>query len=202
MAIEEGWARQNVIMANNGDSILLTANSWEQGPEAPSGSLLVDQTGSIVSGIVVKDRLLLAEEGLVAVILTIDKKTGNLLTSPDIISRGFIYMRDSEELMNAFRTELKRAVSQRFKRVDLDRFKQEIKEHVTHFLYEQTQRSPIVIPVVNILGGRSSSGGTSEKRPVNQKPAAEKSPDDIAAEQQRRFEEMRARLLGQDVRTD
>ena len=88
-------------------------------------------------------------------VLTIDKKTGQLLTSPDIISRGFIYMKDSEELMNAFRAELRRAVTQRFKRVDLDRFKAELKDYVTHFLYEQTQRSPIVIPVVNVVGGRT-----------------------------------------------
>ena len=99
--------------------------------------------------------MLLAEEGLVAVVLTIDKKTGKLLTSPDIISRGFIYMRDNEEIMNAFRAELRRAVQQRFKRVDLDRFKAELKDHVTHYLFEQTQRSPIVIPVVNVIGGRS-----------------------------------------------
>ena len=75
------------------------------------------------------------------------------MTSPDIISRGFIYMKDQEELMKEFRNELKRAVAQRFKRVDLDRFKLELKEHVTHFLYDQTGRSPIVIPVVNVVGG-------------------------------------------------
>ena len=60
-------------------------------------------------------------------------------------------MRDSEELMNLFRTELRRAVMQRYKRVDLDRFKAELKDYVSHFLYEQTQRSPIVIPVVNTI---------------------------------------------------
>ena len=58
--------------------------------KVPVGTVLVDQTGEIVSSVVIKDRLLLAEEGLVAVVLTIDKKSGNLMTSPDIISRGFI----------------------------------------------------------------------------------------------------------------
>jgi ribonuclease J len=153
--------------------------------------------------VVIKDRLLLAEEGLVAVVLTVDKKNGNLLTSPDIISRGFIYMRDSEELMNAFRIELKRAVQQRFKRVDLDRFKQELKEHVTHFLFEQTGRSPIVIPVVNVLGGKPGNGGTNGQKPTDKIPAKpEPTPEEIASEQQRRFEEMRAKLLGQDARTN
>ena len=157
IAVEEGWQRSNIIQANNGDSLLFTADKWETGGQIPFGSLLVDQTGSIVSSVVVKDRVLLSEEGLVAVILTVDKKSGSLLTSPDIISRGFIYMRENEEVMNGLRQELRRAVGQRFKRVDLDRFKSELKDHVTHFLFEKTQRSPIVIPVVNVIGGKGET---------------------------------------------
>jgi ribonuclease J len=136
-------------------------------------------------------------------VLTIDKKTGNLLTSPDIISRGFIYMKDSEELMNAFRNELRRAVTQRFRRVDLDRFKAELKDYVTHFLYEQTQRSPIVIPVVNVIGSRSEkSNNDNHKNNGAAQPEQPKTPEEIALEQQRRFAQMRQRLLNQDARVD
>jgi ribonuclease J len=192
MAIEEGHPRQNVIMANNGNQVLLTADRAEVAKDpAPHGSLLVDQTGSVVSNVVVKDRVLLSEEGLVAVVLTIDKKTSNLLTSPDIISRGFIYMRENEEVMNGLRQELKRAAQQRFKRVDLDRFKAELKDHIMHYLFEQTGRSPIVIPVVNVISGKGSKVETA----VN---GQTKSGEEIAAEQQKRFQEMRARLLSQD----
>lgn len=199
LAIEQGIARANTVNAENGQVISLTANKMElTGEEVPHGTILVDQTGAIVSNIVVKDRVLLAEEGLIAVVLTVDKKTGNLLTSPDIISRGFIYMRDNEELMNDLRQELRRATSQRFKRVDLDRFKQELKEHVTHFLFEQTQRSPIIIPVVNVIGG----GGGGKVEPKTAQVVQAKSGDEIAAEQERRFREMRARLLTQDARVD
>lgn len=196
LAIQEGWPRANVFLPNNGDSLLFTKDTAEPGGEVPHGSLLVDQTGTIVSNVVIKDRLMLAEEGLVAVVLTIDKRTGSLLTSPDIISRGFIYMRDSEELMNTFRTELKRAVAQRYKRVDLDRFKQELKEHVTHFLFEYTGRSPIVIPVVNVISGGRAGSGKVEAQTVHAN--KDKTAEDLAAEQQKRFQEMRARLLGQD----
>jgi ribonuclease J len=194
MAVEEGWPRQNVIQANNGDSFLFTADKWESAGQVPFGSLLVDQTGAIVNSVVVKDRVLLSEAGLVTVVLTIDKKTGALLTSPDIISRGFIYMRDNEELMNGLRQELRRAVSQRFKRIDLDRFKLEIKDHLTHYLFENTQRSPIVIPVVNIIGGK---GGAMTVHANHTKSA-----EDIALEQEKRFRDMRARLLTQDARVD
>jgi hypothetical protein len=96
--------------------------------------------------------------------------------------------------MNGLRTELKRAVGQRFKRVDLDRFKAELKDHVTHYLFEHTQRSPIVIPVVNIIGGKG------DVKTVHQ--GKTKSSEDVAADQQKRFQEMRERLLTQDARVD
>jgi ribonuclease J len=201
IAINEGIPRKNIINAANGDVINLSKDRIELNGQVPHGTILVDQTGAIVPNVVVKDRVLLAEEGLVAVVLTVDKKTGALLTSPDIISRGFIYMKENEELMNAFRAELRRAVTQRFKRVDLDRFKAELKDYVTHFLYEQTQRSPIVIPVVNVIGGRTEKQQPSTNNNGSQ-PAAEKSPEEVALEQQRRFAQMRQRLLNQDARVD
>lgn len=192
LGIEEGLPRKNVLLPDNGDALFFTAESVESGGKVTHGGLLVDQTGSVVSSIVVKDRFMLSEEGILAVILTIDKKSGQLLTSPDIISRGFIAMRDSEELMSQFRSELRRAVQQRFKRVDLDRFKAEMRDFITHFLFDQTGRSPIVIPVVNIIGGKV------EARTVhgNKQPSAEAK----ATADQKRFQAMRAKLLGQDQR--
>ncbi|HSX23474.1 MAG TPA: ribonuclease J, partial [Candidatus Saccharimonadales bacterium] len=196
IAIEEGIPRKDAINAENGEILSISKDVMESAGQVPHGTVLVDQTGAIVSNIVIKDRLMLAEEGLVAVVLTVDKKTGGLLTSPDIISRGFIYMRDSEDLMNAFRTELRRAVQQRFKRIDLDRFKQELKEHVTHFLFEQTGRSPIVIPVVNVIGKNSEKpqGQNGNNVPKTQ----EEQTEDL----QKRFAAMRAKLLNQDARID
>jgi ribonuclease J len=234
LAIEQGVPRANCANVENGDVLSLTADKMELTGNVPHGTILVDQTGALVSNVVVKDRVLLSEEGLVAIILTIDKKSGNLMTSPDIISRGFIYMRDNEDLMNGLRIELKRAVQQRFKRVDLDRFKAELKDHVTHYLFDQTQRSPIVIPVVNIIGGGrtgTGNGGGAEGREGRSVPNGEnrerrddrggsdrrdrddrgenttptqpaKSAPEIAKEQEERFQAMRARLLGQDPRTD
>jgi len=98
-------------------------------------------------------------------------------------------MRDSGELMSLFRAELRRAVQQRFTRVDLDRFKQEMREFVTHFLFDQTGRSPIVIPVVNVIGGKgeAKTGHTSNQPSVESKAEAD----------QKRFQVMRARLLSQ-----
>ena len=195
LAVQEGIPRKHTINADNGDVLAFTGEKMEHIGQVPHGTVLVDQTGAIVSNVVIKDRIMMSQDGLVVVVLTVDKKTSANLTSPDIISRGFIYMRDNESLMNDLRIELKRAVTQRFKRVDLDRFKQEIKEHVTHFLYDRTQRSPIVIPVINVVGGSSNKQASG-------KPAEQQDPQAIADEQAKRFAQMRAQLLGQDARTD
>ncbi|MBC7546467.1 ribonuclease J [Candidatus Saccharibacteria bacterium] len=187
LGIEENILRQNVLLPENGDSLYFTAGTVERGGQVPHGSVLVDQNSTVVSGLVVKDRLMLSEAGIVSVILTINQKSGVLLTSPDIINRGFVSMRDSEEMMNSLRLELRRAVLHRFKRVDLVRFKQEMRDFIVHFLYDQTGRSPVVIPVVNIIGDIvTASTITKSKQP---------SEDVQAADQQRRFQELRARLL-------
>jgi ribonuclease J len=195
LAVEQGIPRANTVNALNGEVVALTPDKLEVIGQVPSGTILVDQTGAIVNNVVVKDRVLLAEEGLVAVVITVDKKNGNLLTSPDIISRGFIYMREQEEIMNGLRNEVRRAVQQRFKRIDLDRFKAELKDHITHYLFEQTQRSPIVIPVVNVIGGKIESVKTASQ-------VKTKTAEEIASEQQARFQQMRERLLTQDARVD
>lgn len=155
LGIEEGIPRKNIALPENGDCFYFTADTMELGGQVPHGSLLVDQTDTVVSGVVVKDRLLLSEQGIMSVILTIDKKSGRLLTSPDVISRGFIPMRGNEPLMEKFRAELRRATKQRFKRVDLDRFKAELRDHITHFLFEEVGGSPVVIPVINVVESKS-----------------------------------------------
>ena len=99
----------------------------------------------------------MSQEGMFVVVLTVQRGTGRLMTSPDIISRGFIYLRDSEELMGMIRQYLKQKAARSFSgKYDLDVIKKEIKDEITHILYDQTRRTPIVIPVVNEIGGGAS----------------------------------------------
>ena len=144
---------EHIFMLNNGDMMTLDSQQKVKVHRdvIAHGSVLIDDSGQTIPSVVIKDRLLLTTNGLVVIILTINRDSGQLISSPDIVTRGFIYIRDNEELVNLFRKELRRAVSQRFKRVTLDRFKIELKEHAAHFLYNQTQRSPMVIPVINIV---------------------------------------------------
>ncbi len=158
---EAGIPRDNIFVCDSGDVIEITAEGAKKNGRIQVGGIMYDDSGAIVSEVVLKDRIHMAGEGMFVVVLTVARGSGRLMTSPDIISRGFIYLRDSEELMNTIRQYLKQKVARSFggKRVDLDVMKKELKDEITHILYDQTRRTPIVIPVINEIGG--GGGGQS-----------------------------------------
>jgi ribonuclease J len=152
---EAAIPRKNIFVCDAGDVVEVTTEGARKTGRVPVGGVMYDDSGSIVSEVVLKDRIHMASEGMFVVVLTVAKGSGRLMTSPDIISRGFIYLRDSEELMGIIRQYLKQKVARTFsgRRVDLDVVKKEIKDELTHVLYDQTRRTPIVIPVINEIGG-------------------------------------------------
>lgn len=158
---EAAIPRDNIFVCDSGDVIEITTEGARKAGRVPVGGIMYDDSGAIVSEVVLKDRIHMASEGMFVVILTVSKGSGRLLTSPDIISRGFIYLRDSEELMNIIRQYLKQKVARTFsgRRVDLDVVKKEIKDELTHVLFDQTRRTPIVIPVINEIGGGGGGNG-------------------------------------------
>lgn len=166
---EAGIKRDNIFVCDSGDVLELSTEGARKAGRIPVGGIMYDDSGAIVSEVVLKDRIHMASEGMFVVVLTVQRGSGRLMTSPDIISRGFIYLRDSEELMGMIRQYLKQKVSRTFsgKHVDLDVVKKELKEEITHILYDQTRRTPIVIPVINEIGG-SGGGGRSQGRPNEQ----------------------------------
>jgi ribonuclease J len=157
---ECGIKRDNIFVCDSGDVVQITTEGARKAGRVPVGGVMYDDSGAIVSEVVLKDRIHMASEGMFVVILTVSKGSGRLLTSPDIISRGFIYLRDSEELMGIIRQYLKQKVARSFngRKVDLDVVKKEIKDELTHVLYDQTRRTPIVIPVINEIGGGGKQG--------------------------------------------
>ncbi len=167
---EAGIPRQNIFVCDSGDVIEITEQGAKKAGRVPVGGIMYDDSGAIVSEVVLKDRIHMANEGMFVVVLTVQKGTGRLLTSPDIISRGFIYLRDSEELMGLIRQYLKQKVARGFvgKKVDVDQMKKEIKDEITHVLYDQTRRTPIVIPVINEIGG---GGGNKPQQPQQSQPS-------------------------------
>jgi ribonuclease J len=166
IAVESGVVpRDNCINAELGEIVEFDESSIKIAGSVQAGAILVDNTGDEVPNIVVKDRLLLAQDGLVTVILTLKKGSGQLLTSPDIITRGFIHIKNSEELMNEIRKEAKFLAMRKFKGSKMDDFKQELRDHIQHVIYDRTQRSPIVISVVNVLGGGGNNNGSNGSKP-------------------------------------
>lgn len=159
-----GVKRENIFVCDPGDIIEISDGHAQKTGRVQVGGIMYDDSGAIVSEVVLKDRLHMATEGMFVVVLTVQKGSGRLLTSPDIISRGFIYLRDSEELMSIIRQYLKQKVARTFvgRKVDLDVAKKEIKDEITRILYDQTRRTPIVIPVINEVGASGSASATRD----------------------------------------
>jgi ribonuclease J len=173
---EAGVKKDNIFVCDNGDVVEITAEGARKAGRIPVGGVMYDDSGAIVSEVVLKDRIHMASEGMFIVVLTVQRGNGRLMTSPDIISRGFIYLRDNEELMGMIRQYLKQKVARTFssKHVDLDVVKKEIKEEITHILYDQTRRTPIVIPVINEVGGGGSGQNQNPGQPGKQNEAPER----------------------------
>ncbi|QQS21688.1 ribonuclease J [Candidatus Saccharibacteria bacterium] len=150
---ECGIPRDNIFVCDAGDIVEFDHEGARKIGRVPVGGIMYDDSGAVVSEVVLKDRIHMSQEGMFVVVLTIARGNGRLLTSPDIISRGFIYLRDSEELMGMIRAYLKQKAARSFSgKYDLDVVKKEIKDEITHILYDQTRRTPIVIPVINEIG--------------------------------------------------
>ncbi|HYG84287.1 MAG TPA: ribonuclease J [Verrucomicrobiae bacterium] len=157
---ECGIPKENIFVCDSGDVLEIThEKTAKKSGRIPVGGVMYDDSGAEVSEIVLKDRLHMANEGMFVVVLTVSRQNGRLLTSPDIISRGFIYLRDSEELMNLIRQYLKQKVARSFggRKPDLDVLKKELKDEITHILYDQTHRTPIVIPVINEINPQQAT---------------------------------------------
>ena len=175
--------RDNIYVCDAGDVVeFYHDGSAKKTGRIPVGGVMYDDSGAEVSEVVLKDRIHMANEGMFVVVLTVARGSGRLLTSPDIISRGFIYLRDSEELMNLIRQYLKQKVARSFsgRKIDMDVIKKELRDEITHILYDQTRRTPIVIPVINEIsaggGGPKQESGQPKRQfkgPFVPKPEAE-----------------------------
>lgn len=142
---------KNVFMIENGQTLELTKEGIKEGKKVAAGVVLVDGAGiGDVQEVVLKDRLAMASEGVFTAIVTVEKKTGKLKTSPDIISRGFIYMKDNEELLNKSRQIVRNIFEKRDISVPANSpiIKTRMREELSNYLYKVTKRNPIVLPVV------------------------------------------------------
>ncbi len=153
-AIENGFPKQNVVVPDNG-TIIDIKNGTElirHAVKIPTELVMVDGfTVGTKQEVVLRDRLSLAQDGMFVIIATVNSKTGKLRKSPDIISRGFVYLRENQQLLSEARVLIKRTVekeTERMNPIDLDLVKDQLTDVVSGFLMQKTQKSPMVIPVL------------------------------------------------------
>jgi len=185
---ECGITRDRIFVCDAGDIVEFDHEGARKIGRVHVGGVMYDDAGEVVSEVVLKDRIHMSQEGMFVVVLTVQRGSGRLLTSPDIISRGFIYLRDSEELMGMIRAYIKQKAARAFAgKYDIEVIKKEIKDEVTHILYDQTRRTPIVIPVINEIGMNNRQGGKGNANPANEGEQAQPQRQGMAAAQRRKF---------------
>ena len=146
-----GIPRKNIVLADNGDVVELLPNKTvRKNGRIFVGNKLYDDADQPVHEAVVKDRIHISREGIFVIVLTLSKKTGRLIKTPDIISRAFIYLDNSEELIGKIRHYLRAKTDKSISTdPELKVLKEEVKEDITHILFDATGHTPIVIPVIN-----------------------------------------------------
>jgi ribonuclease J len=155
LAANLGCPRENIIVPDNGSIIEIQDNGakFVRLPEkAPSDDMVVEGLSiGDISEVVIRDRKMLAEDGIFVIIALINVRTGRLKKSPDIIARGFVYLRESQELLSEARIVIKRSIESTtvgMNPINFDYAKNAVTEDVSRFLFQRTAKKPIVIPVI------------------------------------------------------
>lgn len=151
LAVKLGLQSSNVVIADNGDVIEVTRDSIRKNGSVISGQVFVDGLGvGDVGNIVLRDRKHLSQDGILTVVVTIEKESGSVIAGPDIISRGFVYVRESEDLMEEARELVKDALKKCEEKhiTEWASIKSNIKEVLRVFLYERTRRKPMILPII------------------------------------------------------
>ena len=151
LALSLGMSPDNVLMVEIGDVIELGPDSPDVTGVVPSGSVLIDGLGiGDVGAVVLRDRKHLAEDGLLIVVMGLDHELGTVVSGPDIISRGFVYVRESDELVDGARAAAMRAIDAfgPIDSTDWNRLKNDVRESVQRYIYDTIKRNPMILPII------------------------------------------------------
>ena len=146
-----GIPKENVFIMQSGEVLELCDDYAKVVDKVHTGAILVDGLGvGDVGNIVLRDRQHLAEDGIIIVVLTLERRTNRLLAGPDIVSRGFVYVRESEELMDDARKAVSEALEKCLKgrHTDLNKIKLVIRDAMNDYIWKKTKRRPMVIPII------------------------------------------------------
>ena len=146
-----GIDKDNIFMLTNGRVLEMNEEEAKFNGSVPSGRVLVDGLGvGDVGNIVLRDRQHLAQDGLIVIVLTMDSQTGEVVAGPDVISRGFVYVRESENLMDDVKSVVRHEVAKCEERGvrDWSTIKSTVKENLRDYLFIKTKRNPMIIPII------------------------------------------------------
>lgn len=146
-----GVCKENIFVIDNGTVIEFSKDNGKIAGTVMAGKVLVDGLGiGDVGNIVLRDRKHLSQDGLIVVVVTISKESGFVIAGPDIISRGFVYVRESEELMEEARTVIKEALNkcEENKVTEWSTIKTCIRDNLREFMYQKTKRNPMILPII------------------------------------------------------
>ena len=150
LALEMGMEHNHIVLPEIGNVIEITARTIKVNGSVPSGELMVDGSGvGDVGAVVLRDRKILAEDGMVVVILNISSHNNQLISAPEIITRGFIYVKENEEMLKELSQVAMNAVGTIKSHKDLSEARSAVKSAVSNYLFKHTRRSPMIIPVIN-----------------------------------------------------
>ena len=151
LAIDMGIPKENVFILSSGDVLSLSKDVGRVTGKVPAHGILVDGLGvGDVGNIVLRDRQHLSQNGLLIVVVTLERHGGHLLAGPDIVSRGFVYVRESETLMEDARHVVTEALEECLSKniTDWGRIKSSIKDALSEFLWKRTKRNPMILPII------------------------------------------------------
>ena len=151
LAVSMGMPKENAFIMSIGEVLELGPQSARINGHVPSGQILVDGLGvGDVGNIVLRDRKLLSEDGLIIVVVSVEAVTGDILSGPDLISRGFVYVRESEDLMEAAKRAVEHALSKcdQSKMTEWNYIKNIIRDTLKEYVWQQTKRSPMILPII------------------------------------------------------
>lgn len=151
IARQLGMAKENIFIAENGSVVEFTKNGAAITGKVPAGKVLVDGLGvGDVGNIVLRDRKLLSQDGIFIVVVTIDKQNNYIVAGPDIVSRGFVYVREAENLMEEAKERIQIALDKctEVGLSDWSLIKGAVRDSLNRFLYEKTKRRPMILPIV------------------------------------------------------
>ncbi len=149
LAISLGMQKENIFVMNIGDVLEVESEKAKITGTVPSGQILIDGLGiGDVGNIVLRDRKHLSEDGLMVVVVGVQKNSGIFVSGPDIISRGFVYVRESEELLDECRQVVQDALDRCEGSTDWSFIKSSIRDSLKDFLWQKTKRSPMILPVL------------------------------------------------------